>query len=90
MDQAFGEELKEILILDSGDKAKLMVMVCILGLTEIGIKVNLNNVWSMVKVYRDLQMVIATKGTIKMENLVDMESTFGQQEVSLKGSLKTG
>ena len=44
----------------------------------------------MVKVYRDLQMAIAIKVTIKMENLVVMESTFGRQEVSLKGSLKMG
>lgn len=43
MAQAFGEEQKEILILDSGDKAKLMVMVYILGLMEIVIKVNLKN-----------------------------------------------
>ncbi len=88
MDQEFGEELKEIPILDSGDKAKLMVMVCILGPMEIGIKVNLNNVWSMVKVCKDLPMVIAIKVTIKMENLADMDNTFGQQEVSLKGSSK--
>ena len=88
MVQVFGEELKEILILDSGGKAKLMAMVYILGLTEIGIKVSLKNAWSMVKVYRDLQMAIAIKVTIKMENLVVMESTFGRQEVSLKGSLK--
>lgn len=33
-------------------------------------------------------MVIVTKVIIKMENLLVMESTFGQQEVSLKGSSK--
>lgn len=40
------------------------------------------------KVYRDLEMAIAIKVTIKMENLVVMESTFGRQAVSLKVSLK--
>ena len=42
----------------------------------------------MVKVSKDLQMVIAIKATTKTENLVAMGSTSGQQAVFSKDSSK--
>ena len=88
MGLVYGEEQREIPTLDNGDKVKQMAMAYILGQMEIDMKGSLKNAWSMVKVSKDLQMVIAIKATTKTENLVAMGSTSGQQAVFSKDSSK--
>ena len=73
----------------NGNKVKLKVMECTLGLTEIGIKGSLSPVLSTERGFRNLAMVIFTKGIIKMESRVDLDSTFGQMDRISKVHLKT-
>ena len=68
---------------------KLMVTEFILGLMETDIKDNLNNASNMVKVLINLEMVICIVVIIKMENLTDMASIFGQMVVLTKDNFLT-
>jgi len=61
----YGEDQREILISESGEKGKPKAMVFTLGLMAIDMRVNLKIVWSMDKAYNDLPMEIPTKECIK-------------------------
>ena len=88
MAQVYGQEEKEILILDNGKKEKLMVMEFILGSMEIVIKDSLKTVSSMEKEFSTFLMEILIKAIISVESLQDSESIIGSQVVFSKDSLK--
>lgn len=58
-----------------------------LGSMVIDTKGNLNNALSMVKEYKNLQMVTYTKVITKMVNLMARESIFGMMEVHIRVNL---
>ena len=88
MDLECGEGLKEILISDSGNSEKLMVMEFMFGQMEIVTKDSLNNVWKMAKGYKNLPMVTYIKDFMQTANQMAMGNITGQMEVILKGFLK--
>lgn len=87
MDQEYGEDHKVIRISDNGKIVKHKVMEFTLGSMVIDTKGNLNNALSMVKEYKNLQMVTYTKVITKMENLMVKESIFGTMEVHIRVNL---
>jgi hypothetical protein len=61
----------------NGNSANLKAMECIPGQMVIITKASSNNVLSMVRVFKDLQMAICIKADISMASLPVTESTIG-------------
>jgi hypothetical protein len=80
--------LKAKLILVNGKLASLKDMGFILIKLVINIKDNLKILLNMVKVFKNLLMVIFIKENIKMVNLTETDNTIGKTKVILKEVLK--
>lgn len=88
MDLEYGEDPKEIRILDNGNRARPKAMACIHGQTEIDTKANSKNVLNMEKEFSDSRMEIPIKATTNVVNLQDMENIIGSLAVFSKAALK--
>jgi prophage DNA circulation protein len=86
----FGEGPREMHILVSGDKEKLMAMVYTHGSMETDMKDSLRTVSSMVRVLKNSQMGILTKVTTKMVSHLAMVNITGPLEAFSKAILKMG
>lgn len=78
MGQVCGKIKEEILILDSGNKAKRLVTVYLLKFKEVGIKAILLILSKVGKEDNYFKMVMFIKDSIVKENLMELENIIGK------------